>query len=173
MRPPLPAGSPATIRPARTADLPAVQALLAATWHHTYDRWLGCARVARITEEWHSIARLSEQLDAPATAFLVAELRGAFLATGFAHAIGAHDVEIGRLYVAPHAQRHGIGARLLQALLGAFPLSCRFYLEVEPRNAGAIRFYERHGFVRGGSVQGGGAHGAGIAAIAMQLTRPA
>jgi GNAT superfamily N-acetyltransferase len=52
---------------------------------------------------------------------------------------------IDQLYLAPGATGRGIGARLLALALGELPRPVRLY--TFQANAGARRFYERHGFV--------------------------
>lgn len=61
--------------------------------------------------------------------------------TGF---LGIHEDEVTHLYVSPAAQSRGIGAALLDHAKGLRP--DRLELWVFQRNAGARRFYERHGF---------------------------
>jgi len=51
---------------------------------------------------------------------------------------------IDQLYVLPHAQRRGIGTKLLQIAQCSYP---RLHLRTFQRNARARRFYERRGFV--------------------------
>jgi ribosomal protein S18 acetylase RimI-like enzyme len=160
------------IRTARLEDVPAVKALLAATWHDTYDSILGPERVREITQEWHAPERLASQVDQAATAFLLAEIGDTVVGTGFAHMIGPGEAEIGRLYVLPAHQCHGIGARLLAALVASLGDARRFELEVEPRNTRAIRFYERAGFLAAGSTSDCGRQGRTYEAIVMRLVLP-
>ena len=134
------------IRRCTPDDLPAVHVLLAQTWHATYDRWYGGEKMREITATWHAPERLAEQVDQPGSVFLVAADPDEIVATAFAHDVGESGVEIGRLYVSPSHQNSGIGAALLDTLICAFPSADRFLLDVEPRHAGAIRFYRRHGF---------------------------
>ncbi|MBQ8110233.1 MAG: GNAT family N-acetyltransferase [Clostridia bacterium] len=52
--------------------------------------------------------------------------------------------EIEKLYVEPTFQNRGIGAKLLEHAVSALGASWLWALE---KNAGALRFYARHGFI--------------------------
>jgi hypothetical protein len=56
-------------------------------------------------------------------------------------------MELARLYVAPERQGNRIGAALLEAALADWPRVTVAELEVEARNAQAIGFYRKFGFV--------------------------
>lgn len=62
------------------------------------------------------------------------------------------EMEILNLVVAPRARRTGVASRLLEGALAAARNSGgeRAFLEVRASNAGAIAFYERHGFLPAG-----------------------
>lgn len=66
----------------------------------------------------------------------------------------AHRVEIGAFYIRPALHGSGAAAQLLAAIIGHVqPLGVwQLELCVAERNARAIRFYERHGFVRHGRM---------------------
>jgi ribosomal protein S18 acetylase RimI-like enzyme len=159
-----------TIRHARMGDLPAVSALLAETWHATYDALYGPARVAALTRRWHAAEALAREVDAPDRRLLVAERAERIVGTASVRLTG-DAVRLDRLYVLPEAQGHGLGAELLGAALGAFPDAARMSLEVEPANAGAIRFYERHGFRVTGRTADCAGTGDGIPAVMMSRER--
>lgn len=161
-----------TVRACTLADIPAVRTLLLATWHATYDGWLGAARVREIGERWHSEAQLAAQVGQPDSSFLIAEAADALAGTAFAHATGG-GIEIGRLYVLPEHQGLGHGSALLRSLLAAFPCETRFHLDVEPRNARALDFYRRHGFAIIGAGPDGGGSGSGIAHLKLEMLRSA
>ena len=63
---------------------------------------------------------------------------------GVAGFAAVRDDHLDHLYVAPAAQRRGVGAALLAAAQQASPAGLS--LHVFQRNAPARRFYERHGF---------------------------
>ena len=54
------------------------------------------------------------------------------------------DGQIQELYVDSFFQNHGIGAKLIDFAIQKYQAKSLFVLE---KNTGAIRFYERHGFV--------------------------
>jgi ribosomal protein S18 acetylase RimI-like enzyme len=141
-----PADPQVRIRPVTPSDLAAVREVLVATWHATYDAVLGKEQVETITTEWHSIEALERQRGAPGSSFLVAEIDGRVVATASARSGPDGRITLSRLYVLPEVQGRGIGRRLLAGSLAIFPEAKAVRLEVEPRNVGAITFYERAGF---------------------------
>ncbi|MCA3627935.1 MAG: GNAT family N-acetyltransferase [Methylobacterium sp.] len=142
----------ARIRSAESADIPAVRALLAATWHATYDALFGAERVSAMTRAWHSeenLGREWEEAEAfPAKRiFLVAGEEHALVATASAVMLDAETVNLTRLYVLPDHQRQRLGQSMLERCLGHFPGARRAQLQVVAGNASAVAFYRRHGFV--------------------------
>ncbi len=81
-----------------------------------------------------------------APGILVAEAEGRLLGWG---AREAGDQRISDLWVAPEAQRLGIGGLLLRALETEIEAAGHPVAELETLagNAQAVRFYQRHGFV--------------------------
>ena len=134
-------------RPATPADVPAIRRLLVETWHATYDHILGAERVTAITDDWHREERLVLAVDRPDHRFLVAEADGNILGTASSTLGPAGLLSLDRLYVRPDVQRAGVGTLLLAAAVSGWPGLRRIDLQVEPRNAPAIAFYRRHGFV--------------------------
>ncbi|MCZ8373756.1 MAG: GNAT family N-acetyltransferase [Beijerinckiaceae bacterium] len=173
------------IRPVRQDDLAAVRDVLIRTWHATYDEALGAAKVAEMTARWHSPEALQRQMEDMLAqpglrTFLVAEQDGRVIATASAHLVAESRIEISRIYILPEFQRGGLGRRLLQNLLATFPAASHARLEVEPRNARALGFYRRHGFLPvssgvacGGDAQAGIAHLVLEAALPLWTLRPA
>jgi GNAT superfamily N-acetyltransferase len=97
-------------------------------------------RVAHTPEE--TLAWMRDVLF-PRQSVRLAELRGEIV--GFASRDG---VWLSNLYVKPGWTGHGIGQRLLDAMLAeAAPAIPALRLWAFQRNAGARRFYERNGFV--------------------------
>jgi ribosomal protein S18 acetylase RimI-like enzyme len=138
-----------TIRPVEQRDLEAVRNVLVTTWHDTYDRALGCVRVAEIVDDWHSVPNLRAELDRLDHSFLLAEASGAIIATGSATRVD-QTIAIERLYVQPQSQGRGLGAQLHARHIAAVGPAAKAVVEVLATNERAIAFYERHGFVRVG-----------------------
>ena len=61
--------------------------------------------------------------------------------------IGVHGTRVEALFVDPTAHRQGVGSALLDSATAAMP---QVELDVNEQNPSALRFYERHGFVRVG-----------------------
>lgn len=134
-------------REASLADVAAVRRVLVDTWHATYDHLFGVERVTAITDDWHSEESLSAAVGRPGHRFLVAEADGVILATASSTLHPHGRLTLDRLYVDPRAQGAGVGTLLLASAISGWPEVRRIDLEVEPRNAPAIAFYRRHGFV--------------------------
>lgn len=135
------------VRTASAHDLPAIRALLVATWHDTCDPIYGVARVTAITDEWHSLPALAARLERPGSEFLVAD--DGVRIGGVAFAVMADDgagVALQQLYVLPELQGRGIGGLLLDEIEGCFPEATGIEAEVEEKNAKALAFYRAQGF---------------------------
>lgn len=134
------------IRPATSGDIAGVRALLAETWHDTYDALIGAEKVTEITNSWHAADKLKQQLTIPDTSFLVAEDDGEIVGHVFANAQRPPVLTVARLYVSPARQRSGIGKRMLDAAVARHASCDLVRLVVEAENAKGIAFYEREGF---------------------------
>jgi ribosomal protein S18 acetylase RimI-like enzyme len=162
------------IRPATAYDLPAVRDVLVATWHASYDHIFGAADVTAITDVWHALPALARDAGRPGVEFLVAQTpEHAIVATSLARLTqpGGADgvtVTLSRFYILPEHQRTGLGARLLAATLAPFASAKLVTLEVDPQNAPAIAFYQRHGFRRAPATQNCGAPSPGSATLTYQ-----
>ena len=129
-----------TIRAGTAADAPALTAIfLAARAGMTY---LPALHTDAETAWWmaHVVLAHGE--------VLVAESDGSTV--GFA-ALGPDRLD--HLYVAPDAQRAGVGSALLAAAQGT---RATLVLHVFDRNTEAVRFYRRHGFAVTGGSDGSG-----------------
>ena len=103
---------------------------------------------------WHDDLRDIEGAYLDGTGeFLVGEDGGAIVAMGALRRTGPSRAEIKRMRVHPDHQRRGYGTAVLQALEArARELGCRtLHLDTTARQAGARRFYEKHGFRRTGA----------------------
>jgi len=157
------------IRPAGTADLGAVRALLRVTWHQVYDRILDPGRVEEIIGRWHAEALLTSQLDRPRSSFLVACDAGGVVGHGFAYMREPATLVISRLYVLPSHQGRGIGLRLLEALQERHPEAATLHLFTAAENPRAVAFYRREGFTL---VEEGVEEGARVLHMEKSLPRP-
>jgi ribosomal protein S18 acetylase RimI-like enzyme len=135
------------VRTTTEADLAAVNRLLVETWHDTYDPLLGAEKVTQITNAWHAIEKLAEQIAAPDSSFLVAEEKGIIVGHAVGHVRPHHAMMLARLYVLPAHQRRGIGVRLLSELVARQPGCARIVADVEQNNVKAVSFYRRQGFI--------------------------
>ncbi|MCD2171779.1 GNAT family N-acetyltransferase [Rhizobium sp. C4] len=158
------------VRSASEQDLKKVQTLLAETWRATYVPFYGTEKVEALIAEWHSPEALKKRLKTPHSEFLVAD-DGKVLA-GMAYAAmadkPAKTAILHQLYVHPDFQRQGIGRDLFAEIETCFPDADTMRLEVEPKNAAAIAFYESHGFVAAGEVSNCGGGQSGIPALLME-----
>ena len=153
------------VRTVSKRDLKAVQALLAETWHATYDSIYGEARVNEIIAEWHSMAALEAQLETPLSEFLVADDGTQIGGVAYATAIGdGKTVMLRQLYVRPDSQGRSIGGLLLDEIEGCFPDADKVRLEVEEANAKAVAFYLAQGFAKVGQTPSCGRPDSGITA---------
>jgi ribosomal protein S18 acetylase RimI-like enzyme len=134
------------IRPARHDELAVVRAVLVETWHDTYDRIYGAARVREINDDWHSLDNLARGLNRQDHVFLVAEADGAIEGTASATFGGDSLIVLNRLYVRPGRQGKGLGSALLAACVAQFPQGRLMRLEVEIGNGKGRAFYARRGF---------------------------
>lgn len=134
------------IRTALPEDVVGTRTLLVETWHDTYDRLFGEARVTEITNSWHAIDSLVRQLGVPQTSFLVAARGEVIVGHVLADARRSPVLTITRLYVHPTHQRRGLGRRLLEAAIAGHPHCDQVTLEVAADNEKAVAFYRAEGF---------------------------
>ncbi len=158
------------VRTASERDLPKVSALLAETWHATYDALYGPDKVSEITAKWHSVPALTEKLKRKHAEFVVADDGRVLAGMGYA-ALSEADPKVAvlhQLYVLPQYQRQGVGRDLFAELETCFPDARVMRLEVEPKNTAAIAFYEAHGFARAGETADCGNGRSGIPALILE-----
>ncbi|PTW59669.1 ribosomal protein S18 acetylase RimI-like enzyme [Breoghania corrubedonensis] len=164
------------IRTAGKQDLEKISALLAETWHDTYDRIYGPDKVADITAAWHSVEALKTQLARPGSEFIVADDGERIGGVAFAAMADAKakTVMLHQLYVRPGCQGQGTGAMLLAEIVEAFPDASTLRIEVEPANEKAVSFYEAKGFEKVGETSDCGVTGnkSGIPAAIYERPLP-
>lgn len=156
------------VRTASGRDLANVSALLAETWHATYDALYGADKVNEITARWHSVPALKVLLEGKGSEFVVAD-DGREIA-GMGYATMAADrpktALLQQLYVLPRYQRQGIGRDMFAELETCFPDAETMQIRVDQRNLLAISFWERLGFGKTGET--GDDLAAGFAAIVLE-----
>jgi ribosomal protein S18 acetylase RimI-like enzyme len=154
------------VRTASERDLAKVSALLAETWHATYDALYGVDKLDALTAEWYSVAALKAIVERRDIEFVVADNGSALAGMGYA----AMDKErpktaiLHQLYVLPAHQGQGIGRDMFAELETCFPDAAVMRLEVESDNLKAIGFFEAHGFVKVGETANCGEGRSGIPA---------
>ena len=158
------------VRDAVDDDLPGIQAIYA---HHVVH---GLASFELEPPALEEIARRRAALLAHGLPYLVATAHGGVL--GYAYAgpyrprpAYRYTVE-NSVYVAPDAQRGGIGGALLAALVTRCEAhGARQMIAVigDSANHASIRLHERHGFVHAGLVRSAGfKHGRWVDTVIMQ-----
>jgi ribosomal protein S18 acetylase RimI-like enzyme len=157
------------IRTANMDDIPVICDLLAQAWRATYTAWLGEAKVEAIIADWHAPAAVARKIALPEGEFIVADDGRQLGGVAFASLDRTtRTVTLHQLYVRPGFLRQGIGQALFAEIESCFDEAARIVLEVEPRNAGAIAFYEAHGFERGATTPHCGQSGSGMIALLME-----
>lgn len=159
------------IRTATKRDLSAIQKLLSATWHATYDAIYGVERVNEITAHWHQVAVLEKNLTRPNSEFLVADDGSVIAGMAYAAQIADGSVKLHQIYVSTEFQGQKIGHMLLEEIEQSFIEAELISLEVEEQNIAAIAFYKKCGFIQTGKTANCGKSDSGIAALVFTKTR--
>ena len=122
-----------TIRPMRWWDIPDVQALEEQLF--PVDRW-------SVEQFWSELAQPTRRYVVACDGDVITGYAGVFILPP--------DADVQTIAVSPAAQGRGLGARLLQELIGiAGVAGCRqLMLEVRSDNTAAIAMYDRFGFER-------------------------
>ncbi len=140
-----------------TCDRAQMIALYSAAWHATYDAIDGAAAIDKLIEDLLS-GEEPGMFDLPAgDVALVAEMAGR-IAGGVRGHPRKGILHLSGIYVDPRRAREGIGRVLLDALFERFPAGTVVRADVRPTSLGALKFYERLGFIRVGQsrVRAGG-----------------
>jgi len=136
-----------TIERANVEDVSQIKQVLSETWQATYSSFLSQATIDKVTSVWHSPKQLAAEILNPRIFFgVVKTAEGTIIALTTVGQISDDSVMLSRLYVHPQYQRQGIGSKLLEAGISAFPTVRTMRLEVEENNHLAYMFYHRHGF---------------------------
>lgn len=124
-------------------------ALYSSAWHETYDAIDGAAAIDRVIAAlMHGENPEMFALDLEDIA-LVAELDHRLVGGIRGHPRDG-ELHLSGLYVVSAAQRRGVGAALLDALMSRYPYRCSMRADVRPTSLAARQFYTRHGFVEVG-----------------------
>ena len=124
-------------------------------------------------EAWSQTMIWSELAEHTTRHYLVASAEERIVAYAGLCAYPPHESYVQTIAVAPDAQGHGLGTRLLAALVEESQRrGCkRLDLEVRADNDAAIRLYERHGFTRIG-LRRGYYQPSGVDAVVMRRVAP-
>lgn len=143
------------VRTASEHDLAKVSALLAETWHATYDALYGADKVSEITSRWHAVPALKARLARKDSEFVVADNGKELAGMGYVAMSKERPKAafLHQLYVLPRFQRQGVGRDIFAELESCFPDANAMVLEVDPRNEAAVGFYYAHGFTKVGEAQ--------------------
>ncbi|NIM93662.1 MAG: GNAT family N-acetyltransferase [Anaerolineales bacterium] len=136
-----------TIQRANVKEVQEIKQVLSETWVDTYGSFLPKDTIQKVTTVWHNPEQLVSQIQNPDVFFGVAKDEGNTIrGLVTARKLGDDMVVIDRMYVSPQYQRKGIGSRLLEESINAFPGIKKFLLEVEEQNTKGLSFYQKHGF---------------------------
>ncbi len=136
-----------TVQPAKVDEVPEIKQVLSLTWTDTYGPFLPAEVIEIVTSLWHSPETLAAEIENDRVFFHVAkDDQGAIVGLLTAGRPSDEIVSIGRLYVLPGSQRQGIGGKLLDACVAAYPGVQKLVLEVEAQNEKGLAFYRKHGF---------------------------
>jgi ribosomal protein S18 acetylase RimI-like enzyme len=131
------------VRPATAGDVPAVRALGVRTWQATYAGVLPPAEVANGIAEFFNTYSIEAAVRSGRT--LVAVRGGELVGLLESDRPAAARAVIWKLYVAPEAQRTGVGRALVEGYLAGADAG-EVGVEHHERNAAAGAFFERLGF---------------------------
>ncbi|HEY8474460.1 MAG TPA: GNAT family N-acetyltransferase [Natronosporangium sp.] len=132
------------VRDAGPADVAAICQFGAAYIEPHYTPLIGAEAAAAQVRNWWNEQRISEAVAAGLV--VVAEAGGQLVGVGQRGRNGADHV-VYKLYVHPDLRGHGLGPRLLDALIRQLPADAdRLYIEHFAANERAGKFYDREGY---------------------------
>jgi ribosomal protein S18 acetylase RimI-like enzyme len=151
-----------SIRQCGPGDEAALALVGQATFLETFAGILPGADIVAHCEKQHSTAKYAAWLADAKSAVWVAELAPGAAPVGYLVLtkpdlpladVGPGDLEVKRVYLLQRCQGNGVGAQLMEAarLFAAAQGVRRLLLGVYGKNAAAIGFYERLGYVRVGT----------------------
>ena len=142
-----------TLRRPTVDDIPALLAVVSASWHSTYDPILGPERAATILARWGTVDAWQSTIAGSSISIVaIAEQGGSVVAMASGRMESAFDFMLHMVYVDPAHLRRGIGRRLITYVAEPFPTARCIAVEVLHANTAAIAFYRAQGFVADGEV---------------------
>jgi ribosomal protein S18 acetylase RimI-like enzyme len=135
-----------TIHKVQQEDIPEVKQVLSRTWKDTYGSFLSDATIEKVTTVWHDPEALKAQAINPEIYFAVAKEGGKIIGLITVSKVDNITIFMNRLYIHPDYQRQGIGSKLFNSSLEAFPNAKVVRLEVEEENKKGLSFYLKQGF---------------------------
>jgi ribosomal protein S18 acetylase RimI-like enzyme len=135
-----------TIYKVQQEDISEVKQVLSHTWKDTYGSFLSDKTIEKVTTVWHDPEALKAQAMNPEIYFAVAKEEGKIVGLITARKIDDVTIFMNRLYIHPDYQRQGIGSKLFDSSLEAFPNAKVVRLEVEEENKKGLSFYLKQGF---------------------------
>lgn len=121
--------------------------LLSHTWTDTYGGFLSERTIKKVTSVWHDPKLLAAQAQDPNIFFGVAkDDNEKIVGLITVKKIDNETLIMYRLYVHPIHQRQGIGKRLFDDAIKAFPEAKKIILQVEEKNRKGHSFYLKQGF---------------------------
>jgi ribosomal protein S18 acetylase RimI-like enzyme len=142
---------PVEVRNAGIDDVRGIQMVAQTAWEHTYRESIPKRVREMFISQVYSEYSLRHRMESDV--FLVAAESGEILGFADFMSLSETEAQLAAIYVLPEMQGRGIGARLLEAGIGAFPPRTTFVLRVERDNVQAQRFYEAHRFRRAGQYE--------------------
>ncbi|MBC8138867.1 MAG: GNAT family N-acetyltransferase [Fibrella sp.] len=156
-----------TVRPATLRDAPALSAFAARTFREAFSHMVPPDTMAQYLDDSFPEARVATEIVDPDTVFLIiTDSSGDFVGYCKLHfgssppvleagGLPEHPripVKLWRLYTVKEWQGRGVGVQLLEhaAMIASKRHGAILWLTVNTGNTGAVRFYERNGFVQVG-----------------------
>jgi ribosomal protein S18 acetylase RimI-like enzyme len=136
----------ATIRPARSDDVPAIQHVARTTWHAAYDDLLGPDAVDAKVDEWYADGVVADGITDDTTTYLVAT-DDEVIGYAFGSPLDDDVASLSAIYVLPDRWGSGVGSQLFDAVTDRLHDRgvVRLRIRVLADNDRAREFYERHG----------------------------
>ncbi|MCJ8518950.1 N-acetylglutamate synthase-like GNAT family acetyltransferase [Pseudorhizobium tarimense] len=162
------------VRTAGEEDVEKIRALLAETFHATYDPFYGAEKVTQLIAGWHSPAAIRSRIGKKDGEFLVADSGRDIGGIGYAAMYPKMEktVMLHQLYVRPSVQGEGIGRDIFAELETCFPDTEIMRVEVALQNLRAISFYERLGFTEVDRMEEWGGPNSGLPAVVLEKPMP-